>query len=248
MGYRKKAGIGAIFLSVLIFTACGNASTANTITEMNRDSTASGMAAEAYGNNYTDSGSGEAAMDLPGADGYADAAGDIFRYGTWFCVKGDTALAYLSFDTDGKTGTLYDLVDGGAKDYTYEVADNTVSISGDFEELFSDNMEQLDENTIVLNPLSDEQVILTYVSDKNSDEFGFYPVAELLEMARSYQKKTSGYESPDAAYTDNTDMTVTILLSTKDGGQVVTDVSYTVDRVTAEGVNDLSGEEVDLKP
>lgn len=246
-GEQKKTGIGAVFLIMLIFTACGRENTANTITEMNRDNTASGMAADAYGNNYSNS-SGKSSDMQPGdISTFNEKADDVFRHGTWFCVKGDAALAYLSFDTDGKTGELYNLVDGEPKEYTYSVIDNTVSISGDFEELFSDNMEQLDEDTIVLNPQSDEQVVLTYVSDKNSEEFTFYTVEQLLEMAREYQKKNEGYESVGATYTDNADMTVTIQLTTDNGEQVITDASYTVDRITAEGRNDLSGTEIDLK-
>ena len=241
----KKIRICLLVLCLMLLTACGGKSKVNTITEMN-DSVATGDAASGLGNpgvanDQEPDGKQEVTPDTVG-DNYV-----AFKAGTWFCVSESESIGYFSFSADGVTGIHYGLVDGVEKHFSCIEENQIVSLIWESDVLISGDLEQLDENTGIITTQSDEILTFTYISEKTPEEFSFYSTATLLDMARAYQKQTTGFESVWVSYVDNEDSTLTIKLFTEEGEQITTDALYTINRVTATGKDELLGNDVDLK-
>ncbi len=242
----KKIRVCLLVLCLMLLTACGSKSKVNTITEMN-DSVATGDAENGLGNPgvATDeelNGKPEVIPDMETGDDYV-----AFKAGTWFCVSESESIGYFSFSADGVTGIHYGLVDGMEKHFSCIEENQIVSLIWESDVLISGDLEQLDENTGIITTLSDEILTFTYISEKTPGEFSFYSTATLLDMARAYQKQTTGFESVWVSYVNNEDSTLTIKLFTEEGEQITTDALYTINRVTATGKDELLGNDVDLK-
>lgn len=244
---KKNISICILVLSLMLLTGCGSDSKMNTITEMN-DSMSTGAIADGLGN----SGNGINEDESVGKPMTTPIVGTensyvAFKAGTWFCTSESGSIGYFSFSSDGVTGVHYGLVDGVEKYFSCIEENQIISLIWESDVLISGSLEQLDEDTGIITTQSNEILTFTYVSDKTPGEFDFYPTAELLDMARVYQKKTTGFESVWVSYVDNEDSTVTIQLFTDMEDHITTDALYTVNRITATGKDDILGTEVDLK-
>lgn len=251
MKNKIKIWIGLVLLLMLIFTACGNKDKANTINEINNNNlNATDSIADAIVPTELEDEKNEAKLTLE-ADpvDVSDEVGQVFRKGTWFLSQGEAGIAYMSFFEDGKTGIGYNLIQGDEQNYAYNLVENILTISfDDYEDsIISENVEQLDEDTIVINVWNDEPYVLTYVSEKTSEEFEFFSAIELYDLAIDYYEKTEEGEVSGSALTikGNADMTVTVELRAKNSDEIV--ASYVVSSLNAGGINELTGEKVELK-
>lgn len=244
---KKKICICLLVLSLMLMTGCGSDSKMNTITEMN-DSMATGPVSDSEsnsGNAISGDGIVNKPMTTPDTENENDYV--AFKAGTWFCTSEAGSIGYFSFSVDGVTGVHYGLVDGVEKHFSCIEENQIVSLIWESDVLLSGSLEQLDEDTGIITTQSNEVLTFTYVSDRTPGDFVFYPTAELLDMARAYQKKTTGFESVWVAYVDNEDSTITIQLFTDMEDHITTDALYTVNRITATGTDDILETEVDLK-
>ncbi len=253
MGDKKIKIIAAAFLAALFLIGCGRDKTNTVGGAENSKMPATGADSEAGGAYSVDkapAGSGYGLDEIvpPGdVDGGNEA---VFRKGTWFCSKDGDNIAYISFSEDGASGVGFDLDDKSQTLYTYDIEGSNVTIYyNEYDTLISGSLEQLDEDTVAVYSPDGGQLMLTYVSDKTVAEFEFYSVSELSEMAKSFYGGTSENASAaECVCTENSDMTVTLSLYSKDSDREKAVAVYTVSRLTAEGFSDLSGKEVDLKP
>lgn len=248
MNKSKRICMAVFLLSVFMLTACGNKGTQSTINEMNQDS----LSTEGTANSLVNDAEKDTAATVGASPTVEGSLTDeqenrIFKQGTWFAVKGEVSMGYFSFEPEKGSGTFHNLVDGSRDVFEFEEADNVLTLVSEGKVVYSGSMEQLDEDTVILIPENDEQMTMTYVSDKAGEDFVFYTTTELLSMAEAYYKNENGYKPLQVTYMDIPDSTVTIQLYKEDGEDVVVDVTYNVNRITALGVNGASVAEVDLK-
>lgn len=249
MNKSKRICMAVFLLSVFMLTACGDKGTQSTINEMNQDSLSTEGTANSLVNDDAEKDIEATAGASPTVEGaLTDEQGNrIFKQGTWFAVMGEVSMGYFSFEPEKGSGTIHNLVDGSQKAFEFEEADKVLTLVSEGEVIYSGSMEQLDEDTVILVPENDEQITMTYVSDKVGEDFVFYTTSELLSMAEAYYENENGYKPLQVTYMDIPDSTVTIQLYKEEGEELVVDVTYKVNRITALGVNGASVTEVDLK-
>ncbi|MGN0164943.1 MAG: hypothetical protein ACI39R_02065 [Lachnospiraceae bacterium] len=244
----KKLYLGMVIINLLLFTACGSDNNRNTLMDINQNVDSTGtMADQTYEDEITGgTGTSENLFSSKENDGGQLLSSVVFNKGTWFGVKGEISLGYFSFDPETHAGIIHGLTDGSCREFTYQEVDNTVTITCEGELLYTGTMEQLDEYTVVLTLENNEQIILTYVSDRTGDEFIYYTTVELVDMAQKYYEKENSVLPSGATYFDNSDSTITIRLFEGEGTRDNPDAEYTLNRITATGTDDLTEEAVDV--
>lgn len=173
----------------------------------------------------------------------------IFTPGTWLATAEDGSGQYYFFNPDGTTGSTASLDNGTGVSFAYECEDGYAVF----------HMAAVDNNTPCTVEVTDSEHIilrwdtggttdLAYVSALGTGQFTFYSDSELFDLALAYYQQTTGSElgHPAISFTNNEDGTVTIHLFENLSDHIATAAWYTVNRFTARGVNDISGEPVDL--
>ncbi|MBQ4464956.1 MAG: hypothetical protein II916_03220, partial [Oscillospiraceae bacterium] len=164
---------------------------------------------------------------------------DPFRAGIWMAT-GNSAR-YFSFNGNGG-GSFQSLEDGDGLDFTYEMTPvgMTLTFADDEAEtsLGADLFVQEDGSVVAVWG-DDAPDTFVFVQEGDFDSFSYYTTAELEEMAIMHIPE----EAPYATSEVNPDGTVVITMQDETGE--VKEI-YTVDPVTAEGVN-MDGEPEDIK-
>ena len=182
------------------------------------------------------------------ADSQAQAA--TFKSGTWLAYGGGE-YTYYFFDTDGISGRTVRQSDGTGLGFTYEAQGNDVTFHmGSADSFGPETLQITDREHITLQWKGGIAEELTYVSDDTSETFSFYSDQALCELALQYAKAHADSKEAltklSAACAVNSDGTVSIQVYENLNDHNSTYAWYTVNRYSAEGTNDTTGETVYL--
>jgi hypothetical protein len=199
-------------------------------------------------------GSGAASGVSPAASAASSAASaqsTAFKAGTWLSY-GAGEYAYYFFDADGSSGRTVRQMDGMGLGFTYTVnGTDIVFCMGSADNPAPGTLTVTDEEHITLQWNEGIQEELTYLSDDTSDSFHFYSDADLCEMALTYcqthAEPTEDLSGLQAATAVNEDGSVGIQVFDTLDNHNSNYAWFTVDRQTAVGTDDVTGEAVDLK-
>lgn len=167
-----------------------------------------------------------------------------FKKGVWlYSVDGEYTDFYLFYGDGG--GVTLSLEMGIGVAFQYE-SDGTNAVFHMGAADVNDNAELdfTDENTCAVNWEDSVAGQLTFFRDADPVQFDFYSNEELCRMALDYYTAQTGYTPSSAGSRSNADGTVTIQLYDNLEDHNSTSAWYTVDRFTAEGTDDITGEPV----
>ncbi len=178
-----------------------------------------------------------------------EADKEMFTSGVWKVATEGIPTGYYIIYEDGKGGATIDFETNIGSAFEYSISDNEVTFS------FGSA-----DNKTVCKILSNEKthlklefpdgVIKELWHDENlspdPDALVFYSNIELCDMALNYYTANNDYTPSGVAAVTNPDGTVTIQLYDNLGDHNSTAAWYTVDRFTAKGTDDNSGETIQL--
>lgn len=186
--------------------------------------------------------SSPATAEVPCTIDTVEAAGAIFKPGTW---RG--ANSYYFFDRDGKSGSTLGFELGIGVGFRYEAdAQSAVFHMGAADNNSVAAVSCASEDEVTLTWENGTAETLVYVSPLSSDEFVFYCDEQIAQIALSYYQANYDYTPGSVGIQSNDDGTVTIQLYDNMGDHNATSGWYTIDRVTLTGTDDMSGESVDM--
>lgn len=170
-----------------------------------------------------------------------------FQAGTWL-AKSEDGGTYYFFDPDGVSGRTASQETGTGLGFTYTIQDGRGTFSmGSADDTSACTLEQTDAEHITIKWEDGREEVLSYISEKGSDEFQFYSNDALSNLAMSYYSRVSdGIKRLSAAAVTNEDGTVTIQVYENLNDHNSTAAWYTVDRQTGKGTDVNTSEEVDL--
>ncbi|MGN0688532.1 MAG: hypothetical protein ACI4KA_10555 [Oscillospiraceae bacterium] len=170
-----------------------------------------------------------------------------FKEGVWLSRYNGTPSGYYIMYSDGKGGRTLGFEVGTGVGFEYELgADEVMFHYGD---ALDNTPYTITENTADKVSLKDADgavLEMTYDGTLDPDALEFYSNMQLCEMALSYYSALTGYTPSSVASQTNEDGTVTIQLYDNLGDHNSTSAWYTVDRFTAEGTDDITGERIAL--
>ena len=174
-----------------------------------------------------------------------------FLYGTWLSYDGERYRYYV-FNDDGVSGAFVFQETGTGLNFEYEINDNSIVFHmGDVEDNSQAVIEINDDEHFTLKWDEYAKENFTYLSDEMESSFQYYSDNELCYMAILYAnkhaKENEDLSNLNAALIVNEDQSVTIQLYEELDGHNSTYAWYTVDRKSAVGKNDTTGDEIDLK-
>lgn len=231
-------------LALVVLSGCQNAPSSSPATDSS--STQSSSSQPSGSQDITPEGSGQ-----PDASGSQpqQTVQSPFLSGTWLAKGGSWGDQYYFFNPDGSTGGTASLESGTGVSFTYEVSDTQVTFhmgSADNTQVCAIQNQGEQALTLVWEDGSKEE--LSYVSDQGAEDFQFYSNHDLCQMALRLCAQENGVEedSLEVAAVTNEDGSVSIQVYQNLGDHNSTAAWYTVDRFTAQGRNDSTGEPVDL--
>jgi hypothetical protein len=196
------------------------------------------------------------ASDVPAAS-FSEAAASqpeqsaAFKAGTWLAY-GAGEYTYYFFDADGSSGSTARQADDMGLGFTYTVnGTDVVFCMGSADNPAPGTLTVMDEEHLTLQWSEGIQEELTYLSADTADSFRFYSDNDLCDLALAYCKAhaepTDDLSGLVAATAVNEDGSVGIQDYENLGSHNSTYTWFTVDRQTAVGTDDTTGEAVDLK-
>lgn len=169
-------------------------------------------------------------------------AGGLFKYGVW-----RTDSAYFIFNEEGGRTVEFELgigipfrvepVESGSNEVVFHMAaedNNTVF-----------RFSVADEDNITLS-LDDSSFTLVYLPGVDADNFIFAGDERLRLLALAYFYDHTGYAPTCADVTSNPDGTATVHLYDTFEDHTATSAWYTIDRITLQGTDDITGEPIDF--
>lgn len=200
--------------------------------------------------------SSTASQPAPAASSSPDAQGDVIfelsggidiMAGTWAAHRAGVQTSYYFFDEDKRSGSLLSVENGTGVGFEYEI-DGTSAVfhMGAVDDNTAATLEQPGDDMLIITWEDGEQDILTYLVSASAENFTFYSNEALCEMALNHYEAASGYRPEFAAAIVNADDSVSIQLYDNLGDHNSSAAWYTVDRITGEGTNDITGEAVAL--
>lgn len=199
--------------------------------------------------------SSTASQPAPAASSPSDAQGDVIfelsgidiMAGTWAARRAGVQTSYCFFDEDKRAGRLLGVENGTGVGFEYEI-DGTTAVfhMGAADDNTIATLEQPGDDMLVITWEDGAQDILTYLGSASAESFTFYSNEALCEMALNHYEAMSGYRPEFAAAIVNADDSVSIQLYDNMGDHNSSAAWYTVDRITGEGTDDITGEAVAL--
>ena len=172
----------------------------------------------------------------------------LFTPGTWLSDGVADGQLYF-FDPDGASGRTAGLESGMGAAFTYTCADGEAEFRmGSEDTVLRCQVLSLGDGCLTLQWDDGSEEKLTYLSEEGSDTFRFYSNDELCRLAVAHCAAENGISADEleAGAQTNDDGTVSIQVYQNLGDHNSTAAWYTVDRFTAQGSNDTTGESVSL--
>lgn len=167
----------------------------------------------------------------------------VFEAGVWLAGVDEIPVAYVFIGEDGKSGSSTDLETGEELSFTYKIGVNEFTVS-------------CGDNVTTYPITGGDQSMFTFANGDTevtmrckytaTEDFSFYTNEQLCILALNYYTAQTGSTPTSAEALSNSDNTVTIHLYDNMDDHIATAAWYTVDRLTAEGTEDILGEAVDL--
>lgn len=174
----------------------------------------------------------------------------VFTPGTWLGVAPDGNQQYYFFNPDGTSGSTSNLEYGIGVAFEYEIEEDGRVLfhmgAVDVDNYCTVEAADAEHLTLQWDDGSVEE--LSYASTLGAGEFTFYSERELCDLAVAYYRQNSGEETGELAAGSavNDDGTITIQVYESLGDHNSTAAWYKVDRFTAQGTDENTGEAVDL--
>lgn len=168
--------------------------------------------------------------------------GILFKPGVWLGSD-----SYFFFDGEGG-GQLLSLENGIGIGFEVEpcTGDTVTFHMGSADSSLTCTVTEVSENSVTIVNDNGEPDTLNFVCEGNASTFTFYTNEELMTLALDYYQAQTGYAPQNAGVQNNPDGTATIQLYDSLGDHNSTSAWYTVDRVTGEGTDDMTGESINI--
>ena len=162
-----------------------------------------------------------------------DEAVTPIKPGTW---RGTDS--YFFFNDDGRSVSTIDFSDRRSFEFEYELTQNGHMILRSTATGESVSLSYtIDGDTLsLMNDINGSAIDLLYVSEKNVDTFKFYTNNELCIIAQRYYESNLANSVESIVFHINDDGTLTVRFNENDENPA----SYTIDRVTLLGTDDIT--------
>lgn len=172
----------------------------------------------------------------------ASTDGILFKPGVWLGSD-----SYFFFDSVGG-GQLLSLENGIGVGFEIEpcTGDTVTFHMGSADSSLTCTVTESSENSVTIVNDNGEPDTLNFVCEGDASTFTFYTNEELMTLALEYYQAQTGYAPSNAGVQNNPDGTASIQLYDSLGDHNSTSAWYTVDRVTGEGTDDMTGESINI--
>ncbi len=172
---------------------------------------------------------------------------EFFTSGVWHVSTNDIPVGYYIMDEGVNSGRTIDFESGKGVSFSYTIGINEAVFSfgsSDNEMLYK--IVKGDPSFVVFELPDGSQFKMSHDPELSPENLDFYSNTELCDMALNYFTAHNDYTPSNAAALTNSDGTVTIQLYDNLGDHNSNTTWYTVDRFTASGTDDSTGEEIQL--
>ncbi len=167
------------------------------------------------------------------------------RTGVWASYEGDSLTRYFVFDNE-MHGHDFDSTSGKSMDFRYEIdGDTIIFYMGEDENVVSAIFQKSDAEHMEVTWDYGSVETMEWVREYD-ENLTIYSSEDLCDLALDYYVRTNGSEPADYAYEDMDNTTVAVQLFDNVDGHNSTAAYYIIDRFTAEGTNQNSGEKINF--
>ncbi len=231
-----------IIAAALLCTGCQSQSS----TESTSDSTTAPTQASTVANEVISPADSTPAAETPADETPVDNADENrFLTGTYLLNDGDVHIGYMfALEAEDPLAMFYTFDAGFETEVTYKIVDNTIEFNGENDSVIVD-VTSGDLSVFSFKTADGLEFNLRYFSESMPDEIlgNFYSNPQLCEIALDYYEKNNGTRPASCDAINNADNTVTLHIYEDDNTIIA---SYTVDRTSCAGTDDILGTDINI--
>lgn len=231
-----------IIAAALLCTGCQSQSS----TESTSDSTTSATQPSTAANEVISPADSTPADETPADETPVDNADENrFLTGTYLLNDGDVHIGYMfALEAEDPLAMFYTFDAGFETEVTYKIVDNTIEFNGENDSMIVD-VTSGDLSVFSFKTADGLEFNLRYFSESMPDEIlgNFYSNPQLCEIALDYYEKNNGTRPASCDAINNADNMVTLHIYEDDNTIIA---SYTVDRTSCAGTDDILGTDINI--